>query len=49
MNIPNTTGQQTVDPQVPALTGTADAPDAGRVQGKAAALLITTLVLAVLA
>ncbi|MGO4435860.1 MFS transporter, partial [Paenarthrobacter sp. RAF9] len=52
MNIPTATGTQAGDPQSPASadTGAADTKtDAGRVQGKAAALLITTLVLAVLA
>jgi hypothetical protein len=51
VNIPATGQQaadpQAVDPQTPA--GDLDAPDEGRVHGKAAALLITTLVLAVLA
>jgi len=52
VNIPNTTGTKMVDPHSPTSADAAAAgttPDAGRVQGKAAALLITTLVLAVLA
>jgi predicted MFS family arabinose efflux permease len=47
VNIPNATGTPTVDPQ--ATTSGEAVTDQGRFQGKAAAVLITTLVLAVLA